>query len=162
MMKNPIVLFVFLLFLCVGTAQHQSQDIQSKTITKNKSKLSQEKSIPQLLKRIEKLENDIRNLQAQINGQETKTRLAFMQISSDPIFNSPFEDFVFASDNLWNNPVDVGLVECSKRCSKAAKQRRNSCSKMKDGEEKKQCYASSANDASKCQNACQKRFPPKQ
>ena len=114
-----------------------------------------------ILKRIQELENKVDDLKTQLNDQKIKTRISFMQISSNPGFITPFEDFVLASDDYWNNIVDVGLLECSRSCTKAAKKRQQICAGMADGPEKKQCYEESAKRARSCQKSCQTSFPPK-
>lgn len=165
-MKNVIVFCLIFLFVSVGMAQNNGKDISlKKTISTSTSKTKMENSKSQetisIKKKIQDLENKIEDLQKQIDGQKSKTRLAFFQISSNPIFNTPFEDFVFASDDMWNNPVDVGLTECSKGCSKSAKRRRDACAKMADGPRKSDCYTASAEAAGRCQTSCQNSFPSK-
>jgi len=114
-----------------------------------------------LSKTIQSLEGKVNELQKQLAAQELKTRISFIQISSNPLFNTPFEDFVFASDDFWENTVDVGLLECTKTCAKAAKKRRVSCAKKPDGQEKVQCYVDSSVKTRRCQKNCQTSFPPK-
>jgi len=113
-----------------------------------------------LVQKIEKLEQKLDSLQTQLTDQKSKTRLAFVQINSNPLFNSPWEDFLFASDEFWNNPVDVGAFECSKRCIKEAQRRMKICNTMPDGQDKIDCVLASAELARICQKGCQNRFPP--
>ncbi|QCX01431.1 hypothetical protein FGM00_15435 [Aggregatimonas sangjinii] len=168
-MKNSILFLAIVFCLTMGTAQEKSRDIPSKSSsTANKMKSSEvvsDNATPQdqadisMEKRIQDLEKRIEKLQAQLDDQNTKSRLAFMQISSNPMNNSTFEDFVFASDEFWKNPVDVGFAECSKSCGKAAKKRRDSCAKMGDGQGKIDCYDASRASASKCQKSCRELHP---
>lgn len=94
--------------------------------------------------KIQNLENKIEGLQNQLEDQKVKTRISFMQISSNPIVNTPFEDFVFASDDFWKKTTNVASFQCSRRCIEAGKARQKTCAKLPDGQEKKQCYDASA------------------
>jgi len=114
-----------------------------------------------LSKTIQSLESKVNDLQKQLDAQELKTRISFMQISSKPLFNTPWEDFVLGSDDFWKNTVDVGLLECSRRCTTAAKKRQAMCAVKSDGQKKIQCYNDSSEKAKLCQKTCQTRFPPK-
>ena len=127
-MKNSLLIIAFLLVLFVGNAQDKGQNISTKTATnttkaKSDNPTSNNLADNDLNKKLRDLEIKIKDLQAQIDGQNSKTRFAFMQISSNPIFNTAFEDFLFASDDLWNSTVDVGLAECSKACQKESSKR---------------------------------------
>jgi len=113
-----------------------------------------------LVKKIQELENKLDSLKIQLDDQKIKTRIGFMQVSSSLLFNSPWESFLIEGDNYWDNIVDVGRSECSKNCAKSAKLRRNACDELPDGQEKRDCFESSAKLASKCQGDCSNRFPP--
>ncbi len=113
-----------------------------------------------LVQKVQELEQKLDSIQSQLTDQTSKTRLAFMQINSNPLFNSPWEDFLLASDEFWNNPVDVGAFECSRRCIEDAQRRLKICNTMPDGQGKIDCVLESTELARKCQKGCQDRFPP--
>lgn len=114
-----------------------------------------------LANKIQNLENKIEGLQKQLQDQKLKTRISFMQISSNPIVNTPFEDFVFASDDFWKKTTDVASFHCSRRCIEAGEARQKTCATLPEGQEKKQCYDASAKKGNFCHLNCQKEFPPK-
>jgi len=143
-MKNLNVLLLLILALTVSSCSQPSNQGND-----------------ELSRTVEKLESKIDDLQKKLDAQEIKTRISFMQISPNPLFNTSWEDFLLASDDFWKNPVDVGLFECSKSCVRAAKERRSICAAKPDGQEKIQCFDESSAKASSCQISCQKRFPPK-
>ena len=165
-MKNSLLFFAFLLFLFVGAAQEKDHNISSETAANKGESMSfkvtsaNPKTAEQAenVIRIAELEKKIADLQNQIDGQNVKTKYAFMQISANPIFNTAFEDFIFASDDFWKNPVDVGLVECSKACRKESKNRQTACDKLSDGQAKIDCYDDSSKRAGKCQANCKRQF----
>ena len=113
-----------------------------------------------LNKRIQDLESQVGDLQLQLGQQEIKTRVTFMRIGSHLSFNSPFDQFLIDSDDFWNNTVDVGAVECSKRCIKANVERRKICDEMPQGQAKSDCYADALDSVVKCQNGCPKQPLP--
>lgn len=113
-----------------------------------------------IMKRIQDLQNQVEDLELQLRQQQLKTRVTFMRIGSHLSFNSPFDQFLIDSDDFWNNPVDVGAVECSKRCIKANQERRKICDDMPQGQAKSDCYADALDSVVKCQNSCPKQPLP--
>ena len=143
-MKNLNVLLLLILALTVSSCSQPSNQGND-----------------ELSRTVEKLESKIDDLQKKLDAQEIKTRISFMQISPNPLFNTSWEDFLLASDDFWKNTVDVGLLECSRRCTTAAKKRQAMCAVKSDGQKKIQCYNDSSEKAKLCQKTCQTRFPPK-
>lgn len=113
-----------------------------------------------LNERLNNLEQQIDSLSHALADQKTKTRMAFIQIASNPLFNTPWEDFLLASDDFWNQVVDVGLSECSGRCSKIYKAAKKECDSLPDGQEKLDCINSALKNSQNCQQNCLKEFPP--
>ncbi|GAC33193.1 hypothetical protein [Paraglaciecola polaris] len=108
----------------------------------------------ELMAKIEKLEVEIEDMQQNLAALEQKTQLSFSVISSNPFLDNAFEDFVFASDEFWKNTVDVGVSECTKRCSADAKGRQATCNALPDGDEKIDCRNDSSNKAKTCNKQC--------
>ena len=97
-MKNLNVLVLLILALTVSSCSQPSNQGND-----------------ELSRTVEKLESKIDGLQKKLDAQEIKTRISFMQISSNPLFNTSWEGFLLASDDFWKNPVDVGLFECNRQ-----------------------------------------------
>ena len=134
--SKPFLLFfiVFMVFSC-------SNDQKS-----NDAKLHQT---------IKDLEKNVEILNAELEDQKLKTRISFMIIRSNPslIFNTPLENFFLASDDFFEGVVDAGLLNCQKNCVIGT------CIKIKDLEERRQCYEDLAKSRNRCVQNCQKQFP---
>lgn len=115
------------------------------------------------LERIETLESRISELEAQINDQQMKTRIAMMKIHSNPMFNSTLEDFFFASDMFWRDRLDPDNVDdltgCQNGCIEAAQDRRKTCMEKPEGPERIRCIDESSKQAQGCQAACIANYP---
>lgn len=108
-----------------------------------------------LYQTIEGLEKNVEKLHAELEDQKLKTRISFMVIRSNPIFNTPMEDFFLASDDFFNGTVDVGLLNCQKNCANIV----DTCKDIRDVEKRTQCYEELAQRRNKCVQNCQKEFP---
>ncbi len=102
----------------------------------------------QLAQKVTELEKKVDQLTQELSDQKLKTRIV-----NDMVFGSPLENF-FASDEFWENPVDVAQQECSKRCIRNAQQHREACAKIENEEERLRCYKEATASASDCQKSC--------
>ncbi len=129
-MKSNIIFSICLLAVVVmSCSQPQNDDTQ----------LAQK--VAALEKKVDQLTNDLAD-------QKLKTR-----ITNDFIFASPLEQF-FASDEFWENPIDVAQAECHNRCIRALQQHRSACARIEDADERLKCYKDAVSRAANCHKPC--------
>jgi hypothetical protein len=97
-------------------------------------------------KQIDSLTNRIAELEKQNSQVMMKGRIAGS-------FSSGLDAF-FEADEFWEDVVDVGDAECSKRCIEMLQTHRKACAEMTDCAAREACYKEATTNAANCHKQC--------
>jgi hypothetical protein len=100
-------------------------------------------------KQIDSLTNRIAELEKQNSQVMMKGRIAGS-------FSTGLDAF-FEADEFWEDVVDVGDAECSKRCMEALETHKKACAEMTDCAAREACYKEATANASNCHKQCMAR-----
>jgi len=97
-------------------------------------------------KQLDSLTNRIAQLEKQNSQIMMKGRIAGS-------FSSGLDAF-FETDEFWEDIVDVGDAECSKRCIDMLTTHRKACAAMTDCAAREACYKEATENAANCHKQC--------
>lgn len=109
-----------------------------------------------LVKAVEELEETVAALERRTNDLALKA-----QITSSQVFGRVGLDRFFGEPEFWENIIDVGQAECSRRCSEAlqAAYAGIAANTTYSDAERQAAYQRALDDAALCHQRCAEAFP---
>ena len=109
-----------------------------------------------LVKAVEELQETVAALERQTNDLALKA-----QITSSQVFGRAGLDRFFGEREFWENIIDVGQSECSRRCIEVLQATRAgiAANTTYSDAERQAAYIKAADDAALCHKQCAEAFP---